>query len=87
MDAEARLQRVGKRMLLQDSTDDEEDLQLLLSGEIQGLVRGSFVGKAIVERHPSELGMLDPWEILPELRPTQQGEVGAPHLAQRQSAY
>ncbi len=36
----------------------------------QGMVRGSSVGRAIVQRHPTELATLEPWEILPELLPT-----------------
>lgn len=34
------------------------------------MVRGSSVGRAIVQRHPHQLAMLEPWAILPELSPT-----------------
>jgi hypothetical protein len=34
------------------------------------MVRGSSVGRAIVQRHPEQLAMLQPWEILPHLSPT-----------------
>lgn len=100
LDADARMAAHGNRHLLRDSTDDEEDIQALLRGEIQvctdfflcrrgkcievdhrrppwlriyphkGMVRGSSVGRAIVQRHPEQLVMLPPWEILPQLSPT-----------------
>jgi len=74
-DAEARLCASGKRHLLQESTDDEGDIQALLRGDIQGVMRGSAIGRAIVRRYPTDLAMMEAWEILPELRPTPQGEV------------
>lgn len=40
------------------------------TAHIKGMVRGSSVGRAIVQRHPGQLAMLDPWEILAELSPT-----------------
>jgi hypothetical protein len=39
---------------------------MLLRGEVQGLVRGSFVGKSIVKKYPS-LGMVEAWNIEPDL--------------------
>lgn len=74
-DAEARLCASGKGHLLQESTDDEGDIQALLRGDIQGVMRGSTIGRAIVRRYPNELSMMEAWEILPDLRPTPQGEV------------
>jgi ABC-type amino acid transport substrate-binding protein len=53
----------NKRQLLeqrQDSTD-EADINDLLSGKIQGLMRGSLVGQSIVKRYPKRLGMCKPW--------------------------
>lgn len=40
---------------------DEQDVRDLLNGKIQGLMRGSFVGRAIVEKYPKQLGMMKPW--------------------------
>jgi ABC-type amino acid transport substrate-binding protein len=49
---------------------DATDIDDLLKGKIQGLMRGSFVGKAIVARHPRKLGMAEPWDASPKgLRP------------------
>lgn len=45
---------------------DEKDVKDLLDGNIQGLMRGSFVGKAIVARFPKRLGMAEPWDASPE---------------------
>ncbi len=74
-DAAARMCTVGKRAQLQDSTDDEADIQALLRGEIQGMMRGSTVGKAIVRRFPDALATTDDWDMMPELAPTPEGEV------------
>lgn len=41
---------------------DAEDIQDLLDGKIQGLMRGSFIGKAIVAQYPKQLGMADAWD-------------------------
>lgn len=65
----------GKLSLLEGSTDEEEDVRLLLDGSVQGLIRGSCVGRALVEKHPEVLAIIEPWDILPELRPTKHGEV------------
>lgn len=46
-------------------TTDAKDLRDLLKGKIQGLMRGSFVGKAIVAEYPTLLGMTEPWDALP----------------------
>jgi ABC-type amino acid transport substrate-binding protein len=62
---------------MQGSNDDEADLRAVLEGRVQGMVRGSHVGKALVARHPEQLAMLEPWDILPSLRPTSVGEVFA----------
>ena len=44
---------------------DAKDIDDLLRGKIQGLMRGSFVGKAIVAKHPDKLGMAEPWDASP----------------------
>jgi hypothetical protein len=46
------------------------------TGQVQGLMRGSFVGRAIVEKYPTKLGMVEPWTIDPSLV-TSDGEVFA----------
>jgi hypothetical protein len=49
-------------------TDDQKDIQELLEGKIQGLMRGSFVCKAICNKYgDGQLGYAKPWDILPEL--------------------
>jgi len=67
--------RLPKSVLLEKGRTDEQDMKDLLEGKIQGLLRGSFVGKAIVEKH-SELGMIKPWQIDPSLV-SKDGEVFA----------
>lgn len=74
-DAKRRLCALGKQHQLEESVDDAADIRALLRGDIQGLMRGSAVGRAIVQQHPKELAIMESWEILPELRPTPQGEV------------
>lgn len=61
---------------MESGTSDEEDVQRLLDGQVQGLMRGSFVGVAIVRKYPKQLAMLPPWNIDPELV-TSDGEVFA----------
>ena len=48
-----------------DGSPDAKDVKDLLEGKIQGLMRGSFVGKAIVAKHPRRLGMSEPWDARP----------------------
>ncbi|PNH06371.1 hypothetical protein TSOC_007245 [Tetrabaena socialis] len=45
---------------------DAKDIRDLLDGKIQGLMRGSFVGRAIVTQHPKQLGMAEPWDAAPK---------------------
>ena len=63
IDAQIKLKTVGKDKLLVSSQNDEKNIQQLINGSVQGLIRGSFVGKAIVEKYPTILGMVTPWEI------------------------
>lgn len=63
MDAELRLKSVGKDHFLHRGSTDDEDIRKLLNGEIQGVMRGSFVGKAIVQKYPETLKMVKPWEM------------------------
>jgi ABC-type amino acid transport substrate-binding protein len=66
-DAFDRMEAAGKRHLLDIrwKTTDAKDLRDLLDGRIQGLMRGSFVGRALVRQHPKQLGMLTPWAADP----------------------
>ncbi len=48
-------------MMVQGKTD-AQDMRDLLSGKLQGLMRGSFVGAALVAKHPKRLGMTAPWD-------------------------
>lgn len=62
-DAAMRMRRVGKEdLLLVSNGSEERDMRLLLAGKVQGLMRGSFVGRALVARHPRVLGMTEPWD-------------------------
>lgn len=66
IDAFERLKKLKLSHHLKPGTTDENDLKLLLEGKIQGLMRGSFVGKAIVKKYP-QLGMITPWKMDPSL--------------------
>ena len=66
IDAKERMTEFGNAHLMIKGKTDEEDIQDLLDGKIQGLMRGSFVGLALTRRH-KQLGMVTPWEILPHL--------------------
>lgn len=72
IDAMNRLEDVGKDHLIDDTwkSTDQQDLRDLLSGKIQGLMRGSFVGRALVEKHPKQLGMTKPWSASGKLDET-----------------
>lgn len=63
LDGYLKLKKVGKADLLVESNNDKADVQQLLKGNIQGLLRGSFVGKSIVSQYPSQLGMSNPFEM------------------------
>lgn len=75
IDAHERLKKLKLDHHLQQGTTDANDLKLLLNGEIQGLFRGSFVGKAIIKKMP-QLEMLTPWKMDPSLV-SKSGEVFA----------
>lgn len=66
IDAADRLDKMKKLKYLKPGTTDNEDIKLLLEGKIQGLMRGSFVGKAIIKKYP-QLGMITPWKMDPAL--------------------
>eukprot|EP00951_Prasinocladus_malaysianus_P005190 scaffold36972_cov27-Prasinocladus_malaysianus.AAC.2 len=61
LDAYMRLQKFKKEEFLENSHDDKEDLRRLLAGEIQGIMRGSSVGKRLVRQNQKHLAMLEPW--------------------------
>lgn len=60
---------------LQDGKSDEQDIKDLLDGKVQGVMRGSFVAKAIIRKHPN-LRMVPPWDVAPSIVSTD-GEVFA----------
>lgn len=62
LDAQSRLANTGKQHLLEPGKADQKDISDLLEGKIQGLFRGSFVGKSLIQRHKS-LGMVRPWSM------------------------
>lgn len=74
LDGEIRLKEHRKGKLMIKGTSDEEDISKLLSGKVQGLMRGDFVSRAIIQEHP-ELGMTT-WEASPKILP-KDGEVFA----------
>ena len=73
-DGVIRMKRIHKQRLLVKGKTDKEDLSQLLHGKIQGLMRGDFISRAIVNEHP-ELGMIH-WEAEPSILPSD-GEVFA----------
>jgi hypothetical protein len=74
VDGEIRLKKEHKKNLMVKGTSDEEDIKKLLSGKIQGLMRGDFVSRAIIKEHP-EIDMTT-WEASPTILP-KDGEVFA----------
>lgn len=61
-DAYRRMQKKNKQRFLRPENDgDKVSLRRLLDGEIQGLMRGSVVGRALVAHYPKTLGMTTPW--------------------------
>jgi ABC-type amino acid transport substrate-binding protein len=67
-DAALRMYRAGKGDLLEfRDGSDAKDLRDLLAGKVQGVMRGSFVGRALVARHPRRLAMTEPWHIDPSV--------------------
>lgn len=62
IDAKERLAKINKDHLLVSGKTDKEDIQDLLDGKIDGLFRGSFVGKSIIKSYP-QLAMIKPWNI------------------------
>jgi ABC-type amino acid transport substrate-binding protein len=76
MDAQSLVEKKApakKRFLARGKTD-EQDVNDLISGKIQGLMRGSFVGAAIIHRHPKQLAMVKPWDMSPKLLDVPHGE-------------
>lgn len=60
---------------LQTGKSDEQDVKDLINGKVQGLMRGSFVAKAILRKHP-KLRMIPPWNVSPSIV-SKDGEVFA----------
>lgn len=62
IDAKKKLKKANKSKYLKKGKTDVQDINDLLAGEIQGLIRGSFVGLALTKKY-KQLGMAKPWEI------------------------
>lgn len=62
LDAVIRMKASNMIKYLKHGKKDEDDIKDLLSGKIQGLIRGSFVGRALVKKYP-QLSMVKPWAI------------------------
>lgn len=63
MDGNAKMEKFDSDFTMDPTkTSDEQDIQDLLKGKIQGLMRGNFVAEAIVRENPS-LAMQNPWKI------------------------
>lgn len=63
VDAMRRMRAAGKgHLLLIRHETDARDLRDLMAGKIQGLMRGSFVGAALVAKHPKVLGLTKFWD-------------------------
>jgi hypothetical protein len=75
VDAKLRAAKVGKQALVQPGGKDEDDVQRLLKGDIQGVLRGDFVSRAWMVRHPSQLGYIT-WDADPSILPLD-GEIFA----------
>lgn len=68
IDAQILMNKGNKREHLRESErGDKKDMESLLDGSAQGLMRGSLVGRAIVGRYPKKLGMTDAWSTNPDL--------------------
>jgi ABC-type amino acid transport substrate-binding protein len=75
LDGQLRAKPLHKDHFMHRGTTDEEDIRALTKGEVEGVMRGSFVGQSIVEKH-KKLGMTKPWEIESSLV-TSDGEIFA----------
>jgi ABC-type amino acid transport substrate-binding protein len=62
-DSEIKMKLIGKTELLISSNNDKDDIERLLKGEIQGIMRGSISGKSIVKKYKKKLDMVEPWKI------------------------
>src|SRR6185295_1297511 len=76
LDAQLRAKKLHKDHYMLRGTTDEEDIRAVTNGQVQGIMRGSFVGQSIVNKHSSKLVMAKPWAIDPSLV-TSDGEIFA----------
>jgi ABC-type amino acid transport substrate-binding protein len=63
LDAKKRLQSIKKQKYLKPGSTDDHDIQQLLNRDVKGILRGSFVGQALVKKYKHQLGMTSPWKI------------------------
>ena len=66
LDARERIEKSELKIKLLPSSNDKKDINDLLDGKIQGLVRGSLVGFSLLKKYP-KLGMIKPWKTKPNL--------------------
>jgi len=57
-----KFQPEKEKIMLPGGTD-QEDIDDVVAGRIQGIMRGSFVCRSIVAKYPNILGMAEPWDI------------------------
>ena len=74
-DGEIRLKKAHKQRLMISGKTDKDDVSKLLHGEVQGLMRGSFVSRAILKKHSKVLHVTE-WEADKSFLPSD-GEVFA----------
>ncbi len=62
-DALARLSPAKRHLLIPETGGEAESVRRLLDGSVQGLVRGSMVGGALMRRFPGRVCMTAPWTV------------------------
>ena len=79
LDGEARLAKVGKQKQMEEGASgdkgNDQDIERLEKGEIQGVMRGDLVSRAIIKKHPS-LHMIS-WDMEKNEKMPKDGEVFA----------
>lgn len=61
IDGNKKIKEFNKSIKIITSSDENKDLSDLRSGKIQGLLRGSFVAKALLKKYP-DLAIHKPWK-------------------------
>lgn len=58
---------VRKNMETFDSANDKHDIADLISGKVEVVMRGAPVARALMRKNTKMLGMMAPWDALPEI--------------------